>query len=278
MRKMGGLKTMIPLTYVVMIAGTLALTGFPGFAGFFSKDMIIEAAYAADGWWADFAWGAGVVVVFLTAFYSWRLIFLTFHGRPRMSEEVIKHVHESPPVMLLPLIVLALGAVFAGLAFASWFVGEGYQGFWQGALFTLGDNILEAAHHLPLTIKWLPTAVMLAGFAAAYVMYVQSRTLPEKMAKAFRPLYLFFLNKWYFDELYRALFVKPAFAIGRFLWKVGDRMIIDGLGPDGISMLCGRIGARMRRLQTGYIYHYAFVMLIGLAAFVTWFMFVRGGV
>ena len=280
MRKMGGLRPMIPITYVLMVIGTLALTGFPGTAGFFSKDMILEAAYAASGEVARTAWLAGVGAAFMTSFYSWRVIFLTFHGKSRASEHVYKHVHESPPVMLLPLAVLALGSLFAGVIFAGNFVGESYDSFWNGALFVRGGNILEAAHRIAWTDvagKWLPTLVMLGGFLAAYLMYVSAPKLPALMARAFKPVYLFFLNKWFFDELYDVLLVRPALVLGRFLWKVGDGRIIDGLGPDGVSALIGKIGAAARKLQTGYIYHYAFAMLIGLAALITWFLLFRGG-
>jgi len=281
MRKMGGLRPMIPITYVLMVIGTVALTGFPGTAGFFSKDMIIEAAYATPGEVARYAWLAGVGAAFMTSFYSWRLIFMTFHGRSRASEPVYKHVHESPPVMLIPLAALAVGSLLAGIVFAGGFIGEGYDSFWNGALFVLGSNVLESAHRISwmdLTGKWLPTLMMLSGFLIAYVMYVSAPKLPDLMARVFKPIYLFFLNKWYFDELYDLVFVRPALAFGRFLWKVGDGRIIDGLGPDGISALVGKIGAAARKLQTGYIYHYAFAMLIGLAALVTWFLFFRGGV
>jgi NADH-quinone oxidoreductase subunit L len=281
MRKMGGLRPMIPMTYVLMVIGTLALTGFPGTAGFFSKDMIIEAAFVAPGEAAHWAWLAGVGAAFMTSFYSWRLMFMTFHGKSRAPESVYKHVHESPGVMLIPLAVLAAGSLFAGAAFAGGFIGEGYDGFWNGALFVLGANVLEAAHHiswLDVTGKWLPTLMMAGGFLAAYVMYVSAPGLPAAFTKAFRPIYLFLLNKWYFDELYDFLFVRPLLRLGRLLWKIGDGRIIDGLGPDGVSALIVRIGAAARRLQTGYIYHYAFAMLIGLTLFVTWFLFFRGGV
>ena len=281
MRKMGGLRQMIPLTYLLMVVGTLSLTGVPYItSGFFSKDLIIEVAYVSTRPFADYAWILGVGAAFMTAFYSWRLIFMTFHGKPRASEEVMKHVHESPWVMLFPLIILAAGALGAGVLFSSSFTGEGYESFWNGALFTMGENVMVAAHNISIfdiAGKWLPTIMMVAGFLLAYVFYVRSRTLPEKTAKAFKPIYLLFYNKWYFDEIYNVLFVKPAMWIGRFLWKFGDGKVIDGLGPDGISALTLWWGKQARKLQTGYIYHYAFVMLIGVALAVTYFMFRGGG-
>ena len=280
MRKMGGLRQMIPLTYILMIVGTLALTGFPGTAGYFSKDMIIEVAYVSTRPFANYAWILGVGAVFMTAFYSWRLIFMTFHGKPRASEEIMRKVHESPSVMLIPLIILALGALSVGLLFSNSFIGEGYEGFWNGSLFTLGSNILEEAHHISWTNisgKLLPTIMMFAGWGIAYVFYCRSKNLPERTAKAFKPIYLLFYNKWYFDEIYHVIIVKPVMLLGRFLWKIGDGKIIDGLGPDGVAMLTMWWGKQARKLQTGYIYHYAFAMLIGVALAVTYFMFREGG-
>ncbi|MEE8295953.1 MAG: NADH-quinone oxidoreductase subunit L [Sphingomonadales bacterium] len=279
MRKMGGLRKMIPLTWGLMIIGTLALTGFPLTAGYFSKDMILEVAFVSDSPTANFAWWAGILAALMTAFYSWRLIFMTFHGKPRASKEVMDNVHESPMVMILPLVVLGLGALFAGLLFSNMFTGDGYNGFWNGALFLIGENVMEEAHHLSwgnIAGKWLPTIMMVGGLSLAYLFYIKRTDLPAKAASAFKPLYLFFYNKWYFDELYDFLFVKPAFKIGRFFWKFGDGRIIDGLGPDGVSSTVQKVAGRVRKIQTGYIYHYAFAMLIGVAALVTYFMFFRG--
>ena len=280
MRKMGGLRKMIPATYVLMIVGTLALTGFPLTAGYFSKDMILEVAFVSQSPAANFAWVAGILAALMTAFYSWRLIFMTFHGKPRASKEVMDHVHESPPVMIIPLILLGVGALGAGLLFANMFTGDGYNGFWNGALFLVGENVMEEAHHISwgnIAGKWLPTIMMLAGFGLAFLFYIKRTDLPGKTARAFKPIYLFFYNKWYFDELYDVVFVQPAFKIGRFFWKVGDGRIIDGLGPDGVSATVQKLAGRVRKLQTGYIYHYAFAMLIGVAALVTYFMFTKGG-
>lgn len=280
MTKMGGLRPYIPLTYLLMIVGTLSLTGFPGMAGFYSKDMIIEVAYVTRGAVAHFAWLSSLLVVFLTAFYSWRLIFMTFHGANKTPERVLKRIHESPAVMLSPLIILGLGAVAAGFLFSHDFVGEGHLSFWDNSLFVLRKNILEAAHDIlwtDLTGKWLPTLMMLGGFLVAYVFYVLSPKTPARLASVCRPIHSFLVRKWYFDELYDFIIVRPTMFLGRFLWKIGDRVIIDGLGPDGISSAIGRLGVTARRLQTGYIYHYAVIMLAGLTVFVGWFLFMREG-
>ncbi|WP_217569183.1 NADH-quinone oxidoreductase subunit L [Mesorhizobium sp. GbtcB19] len=279
MRKMGGLRKLIPATYWMMIVGTLALTGVGipatviGTAGFFSKDAIIATSFASHNAVAAFAFILLVVAACFTSFYSWRLIFMTFHGEPRASHEVMHHVHESPPVMLVPLYVLAAGALFAGIIFHGAFIGEGYAEFWKASLFTLPDNdILREIHELPLWVELAPFVAMVIGLAVAWKFYIRSPELPRSVAANHRLLYAFLLNKWYFDELYDFLFVQPAKRLGRFLWKTGDGTIIDGLGPDGISARVVDVTNRVVKLQTGYLYHYAFAMLIGVAALVTWMM------
>ena len=278
MRKMGGLAAKIPFTYAMMMIGTLSLTGvgiphLTGFAGFYSKDAIIEASYAAHTV-NNYAYWLLVIAAFMTAFYSWRLIFMTFHGKTRADHHTYDHAHESPFVMLVVLAALAVGAVAAGFAFQKFFIGEGYKEFWGKALFEgPGNHILHAMHEIPNWAGWAPTLAMLGGFALAYVYYVAVPSLPAATARAFRPVYLFLLNKWYFDELYDWLFVRPAFWIGRVLWKRGDGTIIDGLGPDGIANRVLWTTGRVVKLQTGYVYHYAFAMLIGVALIVTAFMF-----
>ena len=283
MRKMGGLAPHIRLTFAMMIVGTLALTGVGipmtefGFAGYNSKDAIIEAAYVGEGVFSSLAFGLLVIAALFTSFYSWRLIFLTFFGRPRASEEVMHHVHESPAVMTVPLAVLALGAVIAGMVFAGHFIGHEYGEFWKGALYTAESNkVLEHMHHVPVAVKFAPFLAMLIGFCTAYVFYVQMPELPARVAAAQPKLYAFLLNKWYFDELYDVLFVRTAKKVGRFLWKEGDGRVIDGFGPDGVSARVVQITGRVVALQSGYLYHYAFAMLIGLAVLGTWVMF--GGV
>ncbi len=280
MRKMGGLRKHIPITYWMMIIGTLALTGFPLTAGFFSKDAVIEAAFASNsGFGIDgFAFWLTVIAALFTSFYSWRLIFMTFHGRPRASADVMSHVHESPPVMTVPLAILAIGALFAGMIFAGVFIGDGYAGFWKGALFTADDNhILEALHHVPFWVKLSPFIAMLIGFAVAYYFYIVSPDTPKQLAARHDSLYRFLLNKWYFDEIYDFLLVRPAKWLGTFFWKKGDGWFIDGFGPDGVSARVLDVTQRVVRLQSGYVYHYAFAMMIGVAALITWSMFAGGG-
>ena len=279
MRRMGGLRRHIPTTYWMMVIGTLALTGVGipatiiGTAGFFSKDAIIEGAFAGHNALAGFAFTLLVVAAVFTSFYSWRLIFMTFHGKPRASADVMHHVHESPPVMLVPLFILAAGALFAGVIFHDAFIGHGYEEFWKGALFTLPENhVLHEFHDVPLWVKLAPLVAMVLGFVTAYQFYIRSPETPRRLAEQHGGLYRFLLNKWYFDELYDFLFVRPAMRLGRFLWKTGDGKVIDGLGPDGISARVGDVTSRVVRLQTGYLYHYAFAMLIGVAALVTWMM------
>ncbi len=278
MRKMGGIYKMIPMTWGLMWIGTIALLGIGipgvfGFAGFYSKDIVVEAAYAAHSAHGNFAFVMGVAAAFMTAFYSCRLMFMTFHGKPRASKEVMSHVHESPQVMLIPLYVLAFGAVFAGFAAYEYFVGHHMVEFWGDALKVLPENnTVEAAHHVPLWVKLSPLVAGLSGVALAYVFYIAAPGLPASTAQALRPLYLFSLNKWYFDELYDRLFVRPARWIGIGLWKGGDGAIIDGLGPDGVASTTQNLSRRASALQSGYVYHYAFAMLIGVVVLVTWYV------
>ena len=279
MRHMGGLRKHIPVTFWMMTIGTLALTGVGipgtviGFAGFFSKDAIIESAFAAHSSAASFAFTLLVVAALFTSFYSWRLAFLTFFGKPRASADVMHHVHESPQVMLVPLYILAVGAILAGVVFVEYFYGHHYDEFWQGALFTLPENhLVHEFHNVPLWVKWSPFAAMAIGFVTAWYMYIRSPETPKRLAAEHPGLYKFLLNKWYFDELYDFLFVRSAKWLGTFLWKEGDQRTIDGFGPDGVAARVQDITGRIVRLQTGYLYHYAFVMLIGIAALVTWMM------
>ena len=272
MRKMGGLWRVIPVTYVLMWIGNLALAGIWPFAGYYSKDVILEAAYASGTGVGLYAFCLGVFTAFLTAFYSWRLIFMTFHGAPRADHHVMEHAHESPRVMLWPLYVLAAGALMAGKLGYDYFVGEAREQFWGDAILVLPNHAsLEGAHHVPLWVGLLPFLMAVLGIVVAWAAYIWRPEFPAAMARRFRALYLFLLNKWYFDELYDALLVRPAMALGRGLWKQGDGSLIDGLGPDGLAATTVRLAVRASRLQTGYVYHYAFVMLIGVVAFVSWY-------
>ncbi|HZH52268.1 MAG TPA: NADH-quinone oxidoreductase subunit L [Microvirga sp.] len=310
MRHMGALRRYIPFTTAMMAIGTLALTGFPFTAGYYSKDAVIEAAYAARTTAGSFAFLATVIAAFMTSFYSWRLFFMTFEGQARWGHhghhahaphdhEGVEHdersrdvepahhaqhehghghgahtPHESPLVMLVPLVVLAVGALLAGIIFHGAFIGEGYGEFWKGALFTRPENhILEEIHHLPGWVPLLPTVMMILGFLLAVYMYIIDAKQPAKLAADHPILYRFLLNKWYFDELYDAIFVRPAMAVGRFFWRTGDQRIIDGLGPDGVSARVLDVTRGVVRVQTGYLYHYAFAMLIGVAALVTFYLF-----
>jgi NADH-quinone oxidoreductase subunit L len=274
LRKMGGLRKGLPATFILMVIGTLSLTGFPFTAGFFSKDMIIEASHAAHGEVAQYAFILLVVAAFLTSFYSWRLIFMAFFGEPRHDEETAKHVHESPLVMLVPLALLAAGALAAGYFAMDYFIGEHYAPFWRSSLFTGPENhILEEAHHSPAWVVWSPTIMMAGGFAVAYLSYIAFPQIPAWTMRTFKPIHAFLYNKWYFDELYDWLFVRPFIWLSRRFWKTGDGAIIDGLGPDGISARVIDISNRVVRLQTGFVYHYAFVMLIGVALIVSYFAY-----
>ena len=278
MRKMGGIWKHIKFTYAMMWIGSLALAGVPFFAGFYSKDMVLEAAYAAGTGPGAYAFWLGIFAALLTAFYSWRLIFLTFHGTPRADERVMAHVHESPKSMTIPLLVLALGAIFSGYIGYNVFVGEGMKEFWGAAIFVLPTNTAIAdAHHVPFWVKAAPIVVGVIGIATAYILYIQKTDLPAKIAARFQPIYLFLYNKWYFDELFDFLFVRPAHYLGRELWREGDGTLIDGLGPDGITAVTRNLAARVSRLQSGFVYHYAFAMLIGVAGLVTLYLFSLGG-
>ncbi|NQW09759.1 MAG: NADH-quinone oxidoreductase subunit L [Alphaproteobacteria bacterium] len=273
MRNMGGIWRKIPFTYAMMWIGSLALAGIPFFAGYYSKDLIIEAAWASHSGVGHFAFWMGITAALLTAFYSWRLLFMTFHGKPRMDQHTLEHAHESPPSMTVPLAVLALGAVISGFVGYDVFVGTQMDAFWGASIKVLPENnTIEAAHHVALWVKILPIGVAAAGISLAYIAYILKPELPAMFVARFRPLYLFLLNKWYFDELYDWLFVKRAWQIGRWFWQGGDRAIIDGFGPDGISMVARWCAGQAGRLQTGYLYHYAFAMLIGVVALVSWYL------
>jgi NADH-quinone oxidoreductase subunit L len=296
MRYYGGLRKHIPLTFWAMMAGTLAITGVgivgvAGFAGFYSKDGIIEAAFASGTQVGQFAFTIGVFAALLTSFYSWRLIFLTFFGTPRwIQSEHIQHSvhktpeqagadttggyhpHESPLPMLIPLGVLTIGAVAAGFVFHHAFIdAEHGAAFWNGSLF-FNAHLMHEMHEVPLWVKLASTVAMLIGLLTAILMYLVNNSLPAKVAGALSPLYKFFLNKWYFDELYNHIFVKPSMALGRFFWKVGDEGTINRFGPDGAAVLVAS-GSRMAvKLQSGFLYSYALVMLLGLVAALTWLM------
>ena len=309
MRKMGGLWKAIPFTWAMMLIGNLALTGVGipytvvGLAGFFSKDAIINSTFLGGTSVSSYAFTLLIVSAGMTSFYSWRQFLMTFHGRYRGQDHqhlthsdnhshaepdahaddhghddhhapALNEVHESPLVMLVPLGILALGAVFAGVAFAHDFIGEGAHHFWRAAIFVSGEKEGE----LPMWVELAPLTVTILGFLVAFYYYILHPALPKKLADRKGMLYLFLYNKWYFDELYDFLFVQPALKLGRFLWKRGDGTVIDGLGPDGIAARVLDATRGAVRLQTGYVYHYALAMLLGVVALATWFVATLGGV
>ncbi|KKC24425.1 NADH-quinone oxidoreductase subunit L [Sphingomonas sp. SRS2] len=321
MRYYGGLRKHIPITYWGMMAGTLAITGVgvlgvAGFAGFYSKDAIIEAAFASGTSSGGIAFAVAVFAALLTSFYSWRLVFLTFFGKPRWAgSEHIQHAvhdahghdhdapadedaghdphahdthghahghalegdagyhpHESPPAMLIPLVILSIGAIFAGYVWAPYFIDSHHGGaFWAGSI-AFNEHLMHAMHEVPLWVKLSATVVMITGFVIAVWAYILDTTVPARFTAQFRVLYDFLLNKWYFDQLYHVLFVIPAFWLGRFFWKKGDQGTIDRFGPNGIAALVAGSGVWARKAQSGYLYTYALVMLLGLAAAATWAM------
>lgn len=298
MRYYGGLRKEIPLTFWAMMMGTLAITGvgivgLAGFAGFYSKDAIIEAAFASGTGAGQFAFAIGVLSACLTSFYSWRLMFLTFWGTPRwIQSEHIQHSvhktpetaedstggyhpHESPLSMLIPLGVLSLGSIAAGFLFHDAFI-DATEGalFWAGSL-AFDRHLMHAIHEVPMWVKLASTVAMLTGLLVAYLMYFRGKDRPARLAATFLPVYKFFFNKWYFDELYNLIFVRPAFWFGRLFWKTGDEGIIDRFGPNGVAAFIASGSGIAKRFQNGYLYSYALVMLMGLAAAVTWII-VRG--
>jgi len=272
-RKMGGIWKKIPVTYAVMWIGSLALAGVPYFAGYYSKDFVLEAAYAAHSGVGMYAFLCGLLAAFLTAFYSWRLLILTFHGAPRADHHTMEHVHESPLVMLVPLLLLAVGAVFAGAVFAPSFIGHHWEEFWNGAIVNApGNEIMHHVHEVPGWVPLAPTIVGLGGIALAYVMYMFVPSLPGALARAFPGVHRFLLNKWYFDELYDAIFVRPARALARGLWRIGDVRIIDGV-PNGLAASVAGAARQAVALQTGRVASYAFTMIVGLVVLVSLLLF-----
>jgi NADH-quinone oxidoreductase subunit L len=308
MRFYGGLRKHIPMTFAAMTIGTLALTGFFFTAGYYSKDAILEAAFARGTEAGYVAFACGAFAAFLTSFYSWRLAFLTFFGTPRWAgSEHIQHAahgdehahdhhgldehahdehahdqhadptagyhpHESPWSMLLPLMILSIGAALSGWAFHEQFVGAEHGGdFWRGAL-AFNVDLMERMHHVPTWVVWTPATVMALGFLLAYQAYMRDHSLPQRFVSIFGRLHRFLVHKWYFDELYDLIFVRPAFALGRLFWKRGDVGIVDRFGPDGVAALVARSTLAAKRFQSGYVYSYALVMLIGVAAAISWFL------
>jgi NADH-quinone oxidoreductase subunit L len=286
MRKMGGVREKTPQTFYLMWVGTLALSGIGvpfllgngiGFAGFYSKDIMLESAYGVHTTVGLIAFWLGTIAAGLTAFYSTRLMFMTFYGKYRGDHHTWDHAHESPAVVLIPLYVLGAGALLSGFIAYDWFVGHDWTHFWGTTSIAtkLTGEVLHHAHEVPLWVKLAPLVFALSGIAVSYMYYIAMPWLPAATVKAFPGIHALFYNKWYFDELYDATIVQPALRIGRFFWKKGDGATIDGLGADNIAARAQDMAGVLMRFQSGYLYHYAFVMLVGVAALVTYFMFVR---
>ncbi len=275
MRKMGGIWRLIPVTYCVMWVGSLSLAGIFPFAGYWSKDAIVTAAYAAHSGIGTYGFICTVLAAFLTAFYSWRLILMTFHGKPRADHHVMEHVHESAWVMLVPLIVLATGAFAAGFSLHSLFIGDDWRAFWNGSIFNGTNNhVLAGIEHVPFWVDISPTIVGLLGILIAYLMYMFFPLSPIRLAEMFRPIYLLFLNKWYVDELYDAVLVQPLIRLARSFWQTGDVTVIDGV-PNGLAALATEGSREAVKIQTGSLAAYAFAMLIGIVVLLGIFMLFR---
>ena len=317
MRKMGGVWKKIPATYALMWIGSLALAGIPWFAGYYSKDMILEAAWADGTWFGVYAYWMGIAAAVMTAFYSGRLLFMTFHGETRADHHTFDHAHESPPVMLTPLVILAFGAIISGGLFYGGFVGSSavHHGaghgaaeqhavqahvdeaheeahdvpsttegdeyvnlwskefFWGDSLFVLPENdTVEAAHGVPFWVKKLPIVMGALGLILAWVFYLRYTSLPGKFVSALKPVHSLLFRKWYFDELYSATIVKLSFFLGKGFWA-SDKHIVDGLGPDGSAKVSKEFAGILSRFQTGYLFQYAFVMMIGVVGLLSWFFF-----
>lgn len=269
MRNMGGVWKKIPYTYFLMLIGTLALTGFPMLAGFFSKDAIIEAAYGSQNAFAGYAVTIGVITAFMTSLYSWRLIFLTFHGNFNNKNIDISKIHDSPLVMIMPLILLSFGAIFSGYLFKEYFIGIHFIQFWNNSILFVKEFVLL---HPPLWFVFLTPILVISAIPLAYLFFAKDKKYLDQFISVNQPLYNFLVNKWYFDELYDFLFVRPAKKIGQFFWKTGDGIIIDGFGPDGLTKMVKMVSDKAVQFQTGFLYHYAFAILIGLSLLLTYFM------
>tara|TARA_B100000945_G_scaffold80705_1_gene62274 strand:+ start:218 stop:2131 length:1914 start_codon:yes stop_codon:yes gene_type:complete len=264
---MGGVWKKLPYTYSLMIIGTLALTGFPFLSGFYSKDAIIEFAYLKGNTTGYLAAGIGIFTAFLTSIYSWRLIFKTFHGEYNNKEINIEETYESPLVMLVPLIVLSIGSIFAGILFKDLFIGHGNLNYFWGEAIKFLEPL--STEHPPMWFLILTPSLVLISIPIAYYLFLKNKGLTDEITNMNKPLYNFLINKWYFDELYEVIFIKPSKKLGLFLWKFFDVKIIDGFGPDGISALIKKFSIKAKKFQSGFIYQYAFVMLLGFTALLT---------
>jgi len=273
-RLMGGLARKLPVTWVVMLFGALALAGIPPFSGYFSKDAILDAAFGAGTPVGMYGWACGVITAALTAFYIFRLFLLTFHGASRAPKHVQDHVHESPLVMLAPLVLLAIGALSSGYLLKSSFIGDGFAAFWGSSIAVPSNSIMLSLDHPAIIAEIAPLVASLSGIFIAFVFYVFAPRWPAALSQNFAPLYRFLLNKWYFDELYDAIFVQPALRIAKFAWHFGDEQAIDGI-PSLLASATSEASVQTVKIQTGSIAFYAFIMLIGLIGFLSIFLWVR---
>ena len=264
---MGGVWKKLPYTYALMIIGTLALTGFPFLSGFYSKDAIIEFAYLRGNSVGMYAAYVGIFTAFLTSIYSWRLIFKTFHGSYNNSNVKIESMHESPPVMLIPLVILSIGAIFAGMFFKDLFIGHSNSyAFWSSSIKFLEPLSTE---HPPTWFLFLTPVLVVLSIPLSFYLFIKNKSVVNEIVRINKPLYIFLQKKWYFDELYDYIFIRPSKKIGYFLWKQIDGSVIDKFGPDGISKIIKNFSIRAVKFQSGYIYQYAFVMLLGFSLLLT---------
>ena len=265
--EMGAVYKKLPYTWILMIIGTLALTGFPFLSGFYSKDAIIEFAYLKGNTAGYYAVGIGVFTALLTSIYSWRLIFKTFHGKYNNKKLKIEEMHESPLVMLIPLIILSIGAIFSGFLFKDLFIGHGAENhFWGESIKFLNPLSTE---HPPLWIILITPILVILSIPISYYLFVKNKEIPNQLAETNKPIYDFLVNKWYFDELYDVIFIQPSKKISLFFWKNIDVKFIDRFGPDGISSLIKNLSFKATKFQSGFIYQYAFIMLLGFSALLT---------
>ena len=269
MRKMGGLFKKIPFTASMMWIGSLAIIGFPYLSGYYSKESILENAFYASNGIAYFAYLVGILTALLTAFYSWRLLFLTFHGENRSNNKTYDHAHESPLVMTAPLFILAIGSIFSGIFFADYFIGYYKKEFWDNAIL-----LTESSHkYLPLTQSLISKSAVAVGILVCVLIYSNNLNRAKNLSYNLDPLYSLSKNKWYVDELYHKVFVLTFFKLANFFWKKGDEKTIDGLGPNGVSWIISKSSSYVSLFQSGYLFHYAFAMLGGLVIILTWFLY-----
>ena len=269
MRKMGGLFKKIPFTATMMWIGSLAIIGFPYLSGYYSKESILENAFYASNGIAYFAYLVGILTALLTAFYSWRLLFLTFHGENRSNNKTYDHAHESPLVMTVPLFILAIGSIFSGIFFADYFIGYYKKEFWDNAIL-----LTESSHkYLPLTQSLISKSAVAIGILVCVLIYSNNLNRAKNLSYNLDPLYSLSKNKWYVDELYHKVFVLTFFKLANFFWKKGDEKTIDGLGPNGVSWIISKSSSYVSLFQSGYLFHYAFAMLGGLVIILTWFLY-----